>query len=109
MVHAAQTAAEPPMNANNRQCLIRSTSSAGRCDRAVAVVRTRGQRSGLACDSRRSKLNYYFEVPPASSFCGVGKQPLGVEDSFRLRVTWDCLWNRAFKIKLARPNIGLFR
>src|SRR5215472_12546699 len=98
MIHAAQIAAEPPINANNRQRFIRSPRQR---DAATELWLSR---SGLPCDSRRSKLNYCFEVPPASSFCGVGKQPLGVERSFWLHVIWNCLWNRAFKTKLARPN-----
>jgi hypothetical protein len=74
MIHAAQIAAEPPINSVSFDHLVSRTLRPS----ALAVVRPGGQWSGLECDSRRSKLNYCFEVTPSQQLwrrlCGLGKQ-----------------------------------
>src|SRR5262249_11756749 len=108
MVHAAQIAAELPINATDRRRFIRSPCCGTLRPSALAVVRPGGQQSG---DSRGQNSTIGLRFRPASSFggglCGLGKQPLG-RRALRLCVTWNCLWNRAFKIKLTRPYVGLF-
>jgi hypothetical protein len=87
MIHAAQIAAEPPINANNRQRFIRSprqrdaaTERFG-CRQATAV----GQNSTIA-----------LRLHPASSFggglCGLGKQSLGAEHSFPPKIAQGRRW-----------------
>src|SRR6516165_860029 len=103
MSQAAHIAAEPLRNANNRQRFIRSprqrdvaTELLGPEDNVLDWNATAvGQNSTIA-----------LRLHPASSFggglCGLGKQSLGVEHSFRIRVpltvvaltsTHHCTWN----------------